>query len=53
MNENEMTDHAGHCVIKETMRVAREHGMKDEEMHLIYAPEQKKEICYKCKNILC
>lgn len=43
----------GHCEINQTYKVAREHGMKEDELYLVYTPEQKKEICDKCKNIFC
>jgi hypothetical protein len=43
----------GHCIIAETMKAAKEHGMKDDELDLVYTKEQKKEICYKCRNVLC
>lgn len=43
----------GRCIIDETLKVAIKHGMKERELDLVYTEKQKKEICYKCGNLLC
>jgi len=44
---------SGRCIIDETLEEAKKHGMKDDELKLVYTKEQEKEICYKCGNLLC
>ena len=48
-----MTRIGGRCIINETLKIAKYHGMKDEELDLVYTEKQKKEICAKCENVLC
>jgi len=43
----------GRCIIKETLKNAKYHGMNDQEIDLVYTEKQKKEICAKCENVLC